>query len=155
MWIWKILCESGMKLHSCLNTRCIICHRCFSDPASGRWAILNPSSLIWILEGDSLCLDKILALDHDTRQSLLCQTARVAKAFQDYRLSKIGSMYGVRWSRWKSWTPVADPLRAYPEFVRGMCTWQFKMSDRSAHLNGWRGIPGLRERFPFLEEEVK
>ncbi|KAJ9485319.1 hypothetical protein VN97_g8045 [Penicillium thymicola] len=51
--------------------------------------------------------------------------------------------------------PCGGPFRTYSQFVRGMRTRQFKISDRSTHLNGCRGIPGLRERFPFLEEGVE
>ncbi|CAI7575606.1 unnamed protein product [Penicillium palitans] len=59
---------------------------------------IDPVSLSWILEefmeGDSLRPDEILALDHDTRKSLLYQIAQVVKAFQDYQLPGAVSMYG-------------------------------------------------------------
>lgn len=118
---------------------------------------INPSALSWILEefmeGDSLSPDEILALDHDTRQSLLYQLAQVVKAFQDYEVPKTVSMFGgLKFNdqgeivNTISTLPCGGPFQTYPQFVRGMCTWQLKMSDRSVHLNGWRDIPGLRER---------
>lgn len=117
----------------------------------------DPLSLSWILEefmeGDSLSPDEILALDHDTRKSLLYQIAQVVKAFQDYQLPKAVSMYGgLKFDEQGeivntiSTLPCGGPFQTYPQFVRGMCIWQLKMSDRSAYLNGWRDIPGLRER---------
>ncbi|KAG8413948.1 hypothetical protein J3459_014938 [Metarhizium acridum] len=27
-----------------------------------------------------------------------------------------------------------------------MCAWQLSASERSTHLNGWRGVPKLRQR---------
>lgn len=117
----------------------------------------SPTPYSWIMEefiqGDSLSPDEMLALDHNTRQSLLYQIARVVKAFQDYRLPKTVSMYGgLKFDdqgeivNTASTLPCGGPFHSYQQFIRGMCTWQLKMSDRSAYLNGWRDIPGLRER---------
>ncbi|OOQ89873.1 phosphotransferase enzyme family protein [Penicillium brasilianum] len=117
----------------------------------------SPTPYSWIMEefiqGDSLSPDEILALDHNTRQSLLYQIARVVKAFQDYRLPKTVSMYGgLKFDdqgeivNTASTLPCGGPFHSYQQFIREMCTWQLKMSDRSAYLNRWRDIPGLRER---------
>jgi len=121
----------------------------------------GPSGFRWIveeyMEGEKLTPKHLDELDAETRQAVLDQIATVVKAFQDLRLPDSAKGFGgltfgedgaIKTTACV--IPCGGPFDTYADFVKAMCLWQLKASERSAPLNGWRDVPQLRERIDGL-----
>jgi hypothetical protein len=118
-----------------------------SDALNGRWIMQE-----W-KQGEALNADKFRAFSPEDQDYALTQVAQTVKCLQDFELPEGARLFGGltfdsvgKLGNTRSSIPCGGPFSTYRDFVQGMCQWQLEASERSAHLNGWKDFPELRQR---------